>query len=76
MIKNIDHGLIQRHKNVMTSIVNKSTYNTFMDDLILYKNIIFILTSNESREAIDELDPCYLRKGRVDATYSMMKILE
>jgi hypothetical protein len=76
MIRNIDHGLIQRHKNVMTSIVNKSTYNTFMDDLILYKNIIFILTSNESREAIDELDPCYLRKGRVDATYSMMKILD
>ena len=76
MIRNIDGGLIERHKNVMTSIVNKSTYNTFMDDLILYKNIIFILTSNESRKVIDELDPCYLRKGRVDATYSMMEVLD
>jgi hypothetical protein len=72
MIRHVNEGLIERHKNVMTSIVNKSTYNTFMDDLILYKHIIFILTSNESRDAIDQLDPCYLRKGRVDATYSMM----
>lgn len=75
MIHALHDGKIQKHKNVTTCIHNKSTYNTFMDDLIFYKNVVIIMTSNESKESIDALDPCYLRKGRVDGYYSMMDII-
>lgn len=75
MIHALHDGKIQKHKNVTTCIHNKSTYNTFMDDLIFYKNVAIIMTSNESKESIDALDPCYLRKGRVDGYYSMMEII-
>lgn len=67
---------IKLHKDIQTLVYNKSTYNTFFDDMILFKNVVLILTSNESAEEISLLDPCYLRKGRVDAYFSMMKPLE
>lgn len=76
LIRNVHEETIPRHKNITTCVHNKSTYNTFMDDLILYRNVLFILTSNESKESIDALDPCYLRNGRVNGHYSMMEMLE
>jgi len=76
MIHAIHSNNVHRHKNITTCIQNKCTYNTFMDDLILYKNVMFIMTSNESKESIDTLDSCYLRKGRIDGYYSMMEPLE
>lgn len=76
LIRNVHEGTIQKHKNITTSIHNKSTYNTFMDDLILYKNVIIIMTSNENKDAIDALDTCYLRKGRIDFNYAMMEALD
>lgn len=75
MIRAVHENAIQKHKNVCTCIHNKSTYNTFMDDLILYRNVLIIMTSNESKDAIDALDPCYLRKGRVSEYFSMMEPL-
>lgn len=75
MIRAIHTNEIKMHKNVCTCIHNKSTYNTFMDDLILYRNVMIIMTSNEAKDAIDALDPCYLRKGRVHGYYSMMEPL-
>jgi len=75
LIHAVHCGTIQQHKSITTCIRNKSTYNTFFDDLILYKNVLFIMTSNETKEAIDSLDQCYLRKGRVDEYYSMMETL-
>lgn len=71
MIRTIHTGSMVRHKNTTTLVHNKSTYNTFMDDMIFYRNVILILTSNEDKTTIDELDPCYLRQGRVDAYFSM-----
>ena len=47
-----------------------------MDDLILYRNVILIFTSNEDKATIDNLDPCYLRQGRVDNYYSMLEPLD
>ena len=76
LIRNVHGETIQKHKNITTCVHNKSTYNTFMDDLILYRNVLFILTSNESKESIDALDPCYLRNGRVNGHYSMMEALD
>lgn len=75
MIHALHDMKIHKHKNVTTCIHNKSTYNTFMDDLIFYKNVVIIITSNESKESIDKLDTCYLRKGRVDGYYSMMEVM-
>ena len=71
MIRTIHTGSMVRHKNTTTLVHNKSTYNTFMDDMIFYRNVILILTSNEDKTTIDELDPCYLRQGRIDAYFSM-----
>jgi hypothetical protein len=76
LIRAVHTNAIKLHKDVHTLVYNKSTYNTFLDDMILYQNIILIMTSNETKEELDELDPCYLRKGRIDAHYSMMKQLE
>jgi hypothetical protein len=76
MIRAIHNDTLTRHKNITTVIHNKSTYNTFMDDLILFRNVIIIMTSNEDKDTIDTLDPCYLRKGRVDAWFSMMTSLD
>ena len=71
LIHNINEGLVQKHKNITTQINNKSTYNTFFDDLIMYKHVIIIMTSNEDKPVIDALDPCYLRQGRIQGDYSM-----
>jgi hypothetical protein len=71
LIRKINEGLVQKHKNITTQINNKSTYNTFFDDLIMYKHVIIILTSNEDKPAIDALDPCYLRQGRIQGDYTM-----
>ena len=75
LIHDIHEGRISLHKNVQTIVHNKSTYNTFLDDMMLFKNVILIMTSNESQEAINLLDPCYLRTGRVDACYNMTRTM-
>jgi gluconate kinase len=75
MIETIHRGEVPTHKKVTTMIRNKSSYNTFFDDMIIHTKIIFILTSNKSKEEIDMLDTCYLRQGRINAYYTMMKPL-
>jgi hypothetical protein len=75
LIRHVNEGAIEKHKEITTLIHNKMTYNTFIDDLILYKNVIIIMTSNEDKQTIDLLDPSYLRKGRVDEYYTMMEAL-
>ena len=75
MIETIHRGEVPSHKKVTTMIRNKSSYNTFFDDMIIYTKVIFILTSNKSKEEIDKLDTCYLRQGRINAYYTMMKPL-
>ena len=76
MIRMIHERTITLHKNITTTVYNKPTYNTFMDDLIFYRNVIVIFTSNESKDRIDQLDPCYLRKGRIDDYFSMADPLQ
>ena len=71
IINDIHSGSVKINKEVPTSVYNKSTWSTFLDDMIFYKNVILILTSNKSKEEIDKLDSAYLRKGRIHASYSM-----
>ena len=75
MIETIHRGEVPTHKKVTTMIRNKSSYNTFFDDMIIHTKIIFILTSNKSKEEIDKIDSSYLRQGRINAYYTMMKPL-
>ena len=76
MIRAVDAGNVRHHKNVTTSVQSKGTFNSFLDDMVFHKNVILIMTSNESKESIDAIDPSYLRPGRVNAYYSMMNSLE
>lgn len=71
MIKAIHTNTVKLNKDVPTSVHDKATWVTFLDDMIFYTDVILILTSNESKENIDALDPAYLRKGRINASYSM-----
>jgi hypothetical protein len=75
LIEAVHNKTIKRHIEVSTQVKDKSSWCGFLDDMIFYKNIILILTSNESKENIDKMDPAYLRKGRIDETYSMMEQL-
>ena len=72
LIEAVHNKTIKRHIEVSTQVKDKSSWCGFLDDMIFYKHIILILTSNESKENIDKMDPAYLRKGRIDETYSMM----
>lgn len=75
LIKTIHDQSAQIHLDIPTPVKDKRTWCGFLDDMVLYKNIVLILTSNESKDNIDKLDPAYLGKGRIDATYSMMNQL-
>jgi hypothetical protein len=71
-IHSVHTGGILRHKNITTSVQNKATFNTFLDDMVFHSKVVVIMTSNVSKEEIDKLDTSYLRAGRVNAYYSMM----
>ena len=76
MIHAVHEGTIERHRETPVPISDKTSWVGFLDNLIFYRNIVVILTSNESKDALDALDPAYLRKGRVDTTFSMMTPLD
>jgi hypothetical protein len=71
IIQAIHKNTVILNKEVPTSVYKKTTWSTFLDDMIFYKNVILILTSNMSKDDIDSLDNAYLRKGRINASYSM-----
>ena len=75
IIKDIHQNSIKKNPEMPISVYNKSTWSTFLDDMIFYKNVILILTSNTSKDKIDALDESYLRKGRVHESYSMRNTL-
>jgi len=72
LIGSIHNKTIKMNVETPTPVFNKSTWCSFLDDMIFYNDIILILTSNETKEYIDELDKAYLRQGRLDKTFSMM----
>ena len=53
------------HRSVCILLLDKVT------DLGFYPNLILILTSNVSRDALHELDESVLRDGRIDKAYHM-----
>jgi hypothetical protein len=75
MIRSVHTKTVYRIADIPTPVCNKTTWVTMLDDMFLYKNIVLILTSNESKSAIDALDPAYLRPGRIDVVYNMPNLL-
>jgi len=65
---------IKQNQELPINVRNKSTWVTFLDDMIFCKNVVVILTSNTPKKDIDALDEAYLRRGlnRVHAHFSMM----
>jgi hypothetical protein len=71
IINAVHHQRIGKHVEMPTLIHNKSSWSTFLDDMIFYKGVILILTSNSSKANIDDLDTSYLREGRIHKSYNM-----
>lgn len=69
LIRMVHHNQIQIHKHYPIEVYNKTTYNTFFDNINdnMFPYLILLLTSNKSKEEIDnETHSCYLREGRVN----------
>lgn len=60
----------------MVTVRNKSTFNTFLDDMFMHPRVVLIMTSNTRAEDIDGLDASYLRAGRVHLKMQMEKVIE
>jgi len=59
---------IIRHQDISIEIKDKSNWNTFFDKFnrSMYKNVIFIMTTNKSFEYFNDLDESYFRDGRIN----------
>ena len=74
LITMIHHNQIQIHKHYPIEVYNKTTYNTFFDNINdnMFPYLIVLLTSNKSKEEIDnETHSCYLREGRVNKYFHL-----
>jgi hypothetical protein len=69
-LMNIHNGLIKPNENMATFMIDKAGWNTFFDEIQrgTYPYVIVLLTTNKTPQFINELDPCYIREGRVDIT--------
>ena len=75
IIRRLSKGEVLINAEVPTQVYNKSTWASFLDDMFLFKNVVLLLTSNTSKEKLDEIDAAYLRPGRVHASYCMNEAL-
>jgi hypothetical protein len=65
IVRKVHAGAVVLHKNIPTSVHDKTTLNGFLDDMLWISNTVLVCTSNASKDEIDQLDPCYLRAGRI-----------
>jgi hypothetical protein len=72
ILRAVHTNSVTKHAKIPTLVHNKSSWSNFLDDMLFYKGLILILTSNTSKEDIDAWDTSYLREGRIHAHYSMM----
>jgi SpoVK/Ycf46/Vps4 family AAA+-type ATPase len=69
----IHNGEIPINEKLPTLVTDKTGWNLFFDEIQrgMYPYVIIILTTNKSPEFFNELDPSYIRKGRVDLIEQM-----
>jgi len=67
------HIGIPPHNSLPICTPDKTGWNKLLDDiqLGLYPNLIIIMTSNSSINFFHELDPSYMRDGRIDLVFSL-----
>jgi hypothetical protein len=67
MIVNL-HRQAVKQKHFPIQMKNKTDWNSFLDkfDRDIYPYVILLLTTNKSAQFFDDLDPSYMRVGRVD----------
>ena len=75
-LRRVYEGTITMNKEIPTLVYNKSTWSSFLDDMLFYKKVILMMTSNTPKVELDKLDPSYLRPGRVHATFTMPNVLK
>jgi Cdc6-like AAA superfamily ATPase len=75
MMMKIHTGNITDHKYIPIQVKDKASWNMFLDrfDREMYPHVIFIMTTNKSATFFDDLDPSYMRKGRVNLKYECLQ---
>jgi hypothetical protein len=68
LLKKIFNGNVMKHKLVHTQVIDKPSWNKFLDyfDRLIFPYVILIMTSNRTAEEIDSMDSSFLRSGRVN----------
>ena len=68
LLNMVHNKQIISHKDVCTLVFDKGSWNSFLDifDRKRIRNVILIMTSNKDPSFFDELDPSYIREGRVN----------
>jgi hypothetical protein len=78
ILERVHHGRVVTHKDIRTTVYDKSTWNAWLDGISdFYPYVLILMTSNVSREALGALfeDSSYLREGRVDYVSEMSRII-
>ena len=77
MVYAMHNGKIQNNKSapIPIQIKNKTDWNLFFDrfDRGLYPGVILILTSNRPLKWFDDMDPSYMRDGRLSAKFEVVR---
>jgi len=70
------HAGIEPHPKFIIQTREKAGWNQLLDEIHIgmYPNLILLLTSNRSPDYIREMDPSYIREGRVDLIFELGKI--
>lgn len=65
------HAGVPPHKALPIATGDKPGWNRFLDEIGrgMYPHLVLLMTTNRSPEFIRELDPSYIREGRVDAIH-------
>lgn len=72
-INQLHYNKIVPHKHIPISVIDKSTWNQFLDrfDRKYFPWVILVMTSNSSPDMINSLDESYIRNGRVNLTFKI-----
>jgi len=68
---------IPAHKSLDIMVKDKATWNRMLDTIQrgMFKNLILILTTNETPEAIRSIDPSYIRLPRVNRIVELKDVI-
>jgi hypothetical protein len=67
------HAGVPSHAQVPISVQTKTDWNRMLDEIGrgMYPHMVLLLTTNRTPEFLRELDPSYIRPGRVDIIVGM-----